>query len=237
MRLGQCGLTIFWSAARMPCTHADSLREFAAHGRYDFTHRADDRVRSFLGYAVSAVGYQHLASTTGPLRESALQVHPSSQYVGRGRTGTGCVTLGQHDERHLLEPTGRAHQVIARMPGPYLRVGKRDVSLSSETRQNVPLGSAPMLRGWPGIRRHEAHHAESAQDHRDANNHGTRNRRPFAMRHALNRAGILVRGIHEHHAGCLARVGVVIQANDVPAKRMAHEHERRPESCVLHQAM
>jgi hypothetical protein len=53
------------------------------------------------------------------------------------------------------------------------------------------------------------------------------------MRHALNRAGILVRGINEHHAGCLARVRLVIQANYVAAKRMAHEHERRRESCVL----
>ena len=59
----------------------------------------------------------------------------------------------------------------------------------------------------------------------------------FAMGHALNRAGILVRGIHEHHAGYLAWVRVVIQADDVPAKRMAHEHKRRPESCVLHEAM
>ena len=57
------------------------------------------------------------------------------------------------------------------------------------------------------------------------------------MGHALNRAGILVRGIHEHHAGCLASVRVVIQADHVPAKRMADEHKRRLESCVLHEAM
>ena len=53
------------------------------------------------------------------------------------------------------------------------------------------------------------------------------NRRRIAMGHALNRAGILVRGIHEHHAGCLAWVRVVIQTDDVPAKRMAHQHKRR----------
>ena len=57
------------------------------------------------------------------------------------------------------------------------------------------------------------------------------------MRHALNRARIVERRIHKHHAGCLAWVRVVIQTNDVPTKRMAHEHKRRPQSCILHQAM
>jgi hypothetical protein len=51
--------------------------------------------------------------------------------------------------------------------------------------------------------------------------------------HALNRAGILVRSIHDHHPGRFAGVCMVILADDIAAERVAHKHERSLESCVL----
>ena len=50
---------------------------FVANGSHDFTDGPDDSIRSFFGHAVAAVGHQHLASATGPLRESSLKLHPS----------------------------------------------------------------------------------------------------------------------------------------------------------------
>ena len=57
------------------------LVAFVAHDRYDFTHGADDRVRSFNRNTVSTVGNQHLTSATRTLRKSTLEVHPSSSYA------------------------------------------------------------------------------------------------------------------------------------------------------------
>jgi hypothetical protein len=56
------------------------------------------------------------------------------------------------------------------------------------------------------------------------------------MGHAWYRAGVLVRGIREYHAGYLAWVRMVIQA-DVPAKRGAHQNKRLLESRVLYELM
>ena len=57
------------------------------------------------------------------------------------------------------------------------------------------------------------------------------------MGHALYGAGILVRGIREHHAGYLAGVRMVIQADDVPAKRGADQNKWRREFRVLQELM
>lgn len=75
-----------------------------------------------------------------------------------------------------------------------------------------------MLWRWAGIGRQEAHHAEPPKDYRESTNYRAWKRRRITMGHALNRAGVLVRGIREHHTGHLARVSMVIQADDVPAE-------------------
>src|SRR5688572_15715941 len=104
------------------------------------------------------------------------------------------------------------------MPGTYFRIGKQNLTLTSKPRQYVPLIRAPMLRRRPTLRVPEPHHAEPAQDDREPTNGYPWNRRRTAMGHALYRAGVLVRRIREHHARHLARVRMVIQADDVPAK-------------------
>jgi hypothetical protein len=57
------------------------------------------------------------------------------------------------------------------------------------------------------------------------------------MGHALYRAGVLVRGIREHHAGHFAWERMVIQADDVPAKRGADQNKWPLQSRVLDELM
>jgi len=48
--------------------------------------------------------------------------------------------------------------------------------------------------------------------------HRARNIWRFPVGHALNRPGVLMRRVHEHHARHVAGIGVVIQPDDVPTE-------------------
>ena len=91
-------------------------------------------------------------------------------------------------------------------------------SLPLETTQDIPFLWSPILWYGSKLTRNSARHAQVTQDDRKIMNQCARDLWPIPVGHALNRAGVLVRGIREHHAGHLAWVSMVIEADDVPAK-------------------
>jgi len=89
-------------------------------------------------------------------------------------------------------------------------------SLPLETTQDIPFLWSPILWYGSKLTRNSARHAQVTQDDRKIMNQCARDLWPIPVGHALNRAGILMCRIHEHHAGNLARMLVMVEPNDVP---------------------